>query len=97
MRDLALVLLEPKTEGRMAARLARHGEGPAVLYVAGTPGLDATVAAWRAAGIPAGSRASGPFGPSVLAVGPSGSPEVVAVAEGRPHGSPLERRPAAGE
>lgn len=31
---LALVLLEPATEGRLAATLARHGEGPVVLYVA---------------------------------------------------------------
>ncbi|MFM2105800.1 MAG: hypothetical protein RL338_832 [Chloroflexota bacterium] len=30
---IALVLLEPATEGRLAATLARHGEGPAVLYV----------------------------------------------------------------
>lgn len=31
---LAIVLLEPSTEGRLAAMLARHGEGPVVLYVA---------------------------------------------------------------
>jgi hypothetical protein len=28
-----LVVLEPSTEGRLAAHLARHGEGIAVLYV----------------------------------------------------------------
>lgn len=32
--SVALVLLEPSTEGRLAATLARHGEGPVVLYVA---------------------------------------------------------------
>jgi hypothetical protein len=32
---LALVLLEPSTEGRLAAALARRGEGVACLYVQG--------------------------------------------------------------
>jgi hypothetical protein len=35
------LLLEPDTEGRVAAALARHGEGPAVLYL----GLPVAVAA----------------------------------------------------
>jgi hypothetical protein len=30
---LAIVVLEPSTEGRLAAALARHGEGPCALYV----------------------------------------------------------------
>lgn len=83
--DPVLVLLEPATEGRIAARLARHGEGPAVLYVAGPGGPDATGAAWRGAGVGAGGRAPGPFGPSVLALGPRGGPEIVAVADGHPY------------
>ena len=29
----ALVLIEPSTEGRLAATLARHGEGPAAIWV----------------------------------------------------------------
>ena len=29
----ALVLLEPSTEGRLAATLARHGEGPAAIWL----------------------------------------------------------------
>ena len=33
-RPVALVLLEPSTEGRLAAALARRGEGIAVLYLA---------------------------------------------------------------
>jgi hypothetical protein len=43
--SLPLVLLEPATEGRIAASLARLGEGPVALYLAGVtpgPGEDAT-------------------------------------------------------
>ncbi len=36
-----LVLLEPATEGRLAAALARNGEGPVVLYVEGAGTADA--------------------------------------------------------
>src|SRR3546814_1078926 len=32
---LRLAILEPNTEGRLAATLARHDEGPAVLWVVG--------------------------------------------------------------
>ena len=32
---LALVLLEPSTEGRLAASLARHGEGPTAVWLVG--------------------------------------------------------------
>lgn len=58
----ALVLLEPSTEGRLAATLARHGEGWLVTWV--TP-----------AGAPAGDLSAelpGPFGPERLVLG--GSP-----------------------
>src|SRR5215212_370726 len=34
----AIVLLEPDTEGRLAATLARHGEGVGAIYVAPRPG-----------------------------------------------------------
>jgi hypothetical protein len=34
---IELLLLEPATEGRLAAALARHGEGPVALYVAALP------------------------------------------------------------
>jgi hypothetical protein len=38
---IALVLLEPTTEGRLAASLARHGEGPAAVWLVGpTPAED---------------------------------------------------------
>ncbi|OGO57876.1 MAG: hypothetical protein A2Z32_07260 [Chloroflexi bacterium RBG_16_69_14] len=58
-RDVALAILEPATEGRLAGMLARLGEGPAVIWlVAGD-----TVAADRPAATP------GPFGPERLMPG----------------------------
>ncbi len=56
--SVPVALLEPSTEGRLAAFLARHGEGPAVLYLAAqvfedrSPGDQAT--------------GSSPFGPARL-------------------------------
>jgi hypothetical protein len=59
---LALVLLEPETEGRLAATLARHDEGPAAVWLAVA---DPTVAAeaLRGAGVAIGEEQPGPFGP----------------------------------
>lgn len=61
-----VLVAEPCTEGLLAATLARHGEGPAVVYVAtAVPPTElrsrllAAGATWRAGG--------GPFGPAVLA------------------------------
>jgi hypothetical protein len=48
---LALAILEPATEGRLAAMLARHGEGPAVVWFASD---DAS---------PDLAASPGPFGP----------------------------------
>lgn len=58
--DLRIVLLEPETEGRLAATLARHGEGWAAI--------------WAATGDPApGGRLSaarpGPFGSERMVLG----------------------------
>jgi len=49
----SLVILEPSTEGRLAAMLARSGEGPAAIWLAGDddPAIDAT------------APTRGPFGP----------------------------------
>lgn len=55
----ALVLLEPSTEGRLAATLARHGEGPAAIWLADLT-TDPSAAVRRS--IPA----PGPFGTEVL-------------------------------
>lgn len=65
-----VVLLEPITEGRLAAALARRGEGPIALYVApprgagpwhDEPGHDGP---WHGPG-----AGEGPFGPQVLLAG----------------------------
>jgi hypothetical protein len=63
------VLLEPNTEGRLAASLARDGEGPCAVYLRPAGGLTAWVAAARAREVALGTRRAGPFGPQVLLVG----------------------------
>jgi GNAT superfamily N-acetyltransferase len=76
----AIVLLEPDTEGRLAAALARHGEGPATLYV-GVPDGAAAGARARLAGL--GVRVSagpGPFGEGIAVMGtPPWSPTLILV------------------
>lgn len=70
-----VVLLEPDTEGRVAAALARFGEGPAAIYLATADGA-----------LPhgAGPAVSGPFGRSAaLVTGDFRGPHVVAC-DGRP-------------
>ncbi|MEO8229919.1 MAG: hypothetical protein ABI628_09185 [Chloroflexota bacterium] len=75
------VLLEPFTEGRLAAFLARHGEAPAVLYVVPPAGgLEAAVARLTAARIRTRSG-SGPLGPAALVLGRSADePQLILVA-----------------
>jgi hypothetical protein len=46
-----IAVAEPSTEGRLAATLARHGEGPAGRYVLSPVGLEAVRALAAAAGI----------------------------------------------
>ncbi|HEU4673712.1 MAG TPA: hypothetical protein VFS32_12515 [Candidatus Limnocylindrales bacterium] len=71
-----LVLLEPSTEGRLAASLARRGEGPAVVYVR----TGRTAAGLRRAGLVLSAIAPGPFGPQALVLGGSRfGPHVIAV------------------
>ena len=93
------VLLEPSREGRLAATLARNGEGPAALYL-GTPEamLEAAVQAVEELGMHP-RRGEGPFGPQILAWsrppwgphillvpgrGDAGSPDVAALEPVRP-------------
>ena len=54
-----LAILEPITEGRLAATLARHDEGPAVLWVAGSPPHGRHLS----------TPADGPFGRELLVLG----------------------------
>jgi hypothetical protein len=61
-----VVLLEPSTEGRLAAALAKFGEGHVVDYMAGNPD---TVRAAAAAGVVLSAVARGPFGPERLVLG----------------------------
>lgn len=77
-----IALLEPRTEGRLAAWLARNGEGPAGAYLAVVAGLDAARRAGRRHR-PLSEVAEGPFGPSVLVLGgPVGGPHLVLVGPG---------------
>lgn len=67
-----VVLLEPATEGRLAAALARLGEGVTVLYLIADR---AAMMRLGEAGIVLGTELVGPFGPQRL------------VADGRRHAS----------
>jgi hypothetical protein len=64
-----LVILEPSTEGRLAASLARDGEGPAVLYLGAVDGLDAWLVEARKLGVIVSRPEAGPVGRSVLVLG----------------------------
>jgi hypothetical protein len=55
-----LLLLEPSTEGPLAAALARHGEGPLALYLVAQPEATERV---RAAGFQLSASRDGPLGP----------------------------------
>jgi hypothetical protein len=75
-----VLLLEPSTEGRLAASLARDGEGPAALYLRPAAGLRAWAADARARGVRLSARRVGPLGGSVLvAGGPVAGPHLVIV------------------
>ena len=89
----AFVLLEPSTEGRLAASLVRDSEGPCALYLAPAEGLAAWAAAARARGVRLGVRRVGPLGSQVLIVGgPAAGPHLLVVDAGRSS----NRAPAAG-
>lgn len=59
----SLVLLEPSTEARLAATLARHGEGPVALWLAVGNLADENL---FGAGRPIAQPQTGPFGPERL-------------------------------
>jgi hypothetical protein len=83
-----LVLSEPSTEGRLAASLARDGEGPCALYLAVAEGVDA----WRRTARGRGTRTSivqdGPLGPSALVLGGGVAGPHVIVVDPRGRSSP---------
>jgi hypothetical protein len=75
-----LVLSEPSTEGRLAASLARDGEGPCALYLRPVGGLAAWCAAARTRRAVMSRRELGPVGPQVLALGgPVAGPHLLVV------------------
>ncbi len=87
-RGARLVLLEPTTEGRLAGWLARHGEGPAAVWLAEDEGEGeggrGTVAGSEDGSVPASPAADGPFGPERLLAGrpgrlPGGGPHLLLV------------------
>jgi hypothetical protein len=67
----SVVILEPSTEGHLAAGLARNDEGPAGRYVAPPGGIDEA----RRAGLATGAEGRGPFGREALGF-PPGRPPV---------------------
>jgi hypothetical protein len=82
-----LALLEPSTEGRAAAALARHGEGPCALYLRPADGLDGWLAWMREAGLEerVGMPHDGPLGLQVALPGaPAAGPHVLVVERGAP-------------
>ncbi len=75
-----LLILEPRTEGRVAASLARWGEGPVALYLRPSAGLAAARDRVLAGGGRVTSTAAGPFGRSfAVAEGPAWGPHLVIV------------------
>jgi len=88
-----LAFAEPTTEGRLAATLARHGEGPCGRYLgfpqpASPDALDAFRRRAAAAGVAISPVEDGPFGPSVLLLTGSVTGPHLIVAERRPVPSP---------
>ncbi len=73
--DREIALIEPFTEGRLAAALARHGEGYVALYLIADSEAPARA---RAAGIVLSAAGSGPFGTGrLIAGGPRSGPFIV--------------------
>lgn len=64
--DLDVVLLEPSTEGRIAAALVRHGEGTVVRYLVTDAGAPERA---RKAGFAISAPAPGPLGAQRLVLG----------------------------
>lgn len=73
---IGLVLLEPSTEGRLAASLARHGEGPTAVWLDGSGAFD------RSDPPRTSVVGEGPLGPERLVLGgPVAGPHVLLLGE----------------
>lgn len=77
--DEPIALLEPRTEGRIAATLAHAGEGPAGRYVVAVDGLASVSVRAARSGIVLSRAEDGPFGPSALVLGAAAGPHLVLV------------------
>ena len=76
-----IAVAEPSTEGRLAATLARNGEGHAGTYLEATVDLDVVAARAAAAKVPLSRPAVGPFGRSVLVLPGKGSSRLLILVE----------------
>jgi hypothetical protein len=73
-----LAIAEPATEGRLAATLARHGEGPAGRYESVADNLARARARAADNGIAVSQVGQGPFGASMLVLlGPVTGPHLI--------------------
>ena len=81
-----IALLEPSTEGRLAAWLARNGEGPAGRYVGvgAAAAFDGLASKATALGLGVTPVAGGPFGPSRLVIRRSTSAPNLVLVDRRP-------------
>jgi len=77
---VSLALLEPNTEGRLAATLARHDEGPAAVWLA-VEDLAETAASLRTTARPGTTERAltGPYGAELLLDGPLHGPHLFLV------------------
>jgi hypothetical protein len=76
----SLVLLEPNTEGRLAASLARFGQEPVVSYMSSVAPADDVVGSAATAGIRLSPPTPGPLGMSRLVLGgPAWGPHLILV------------------
>ena len=75
---IALLLLEPNTEGRLAATLARHDEGPAAVWLAVEDPAEAVASLGRG-GHPVSPPQAGPYGGERLVDGPRYGPHLLVV------------------
>lgn len=75
-----VAVAEPSTEGRLAATLARHGEGPAGQYLRAPVRLAIVRQRTAAVGLSISRAVTGPFGTEILVLGgPVDGPHLILV------------------
>jgi hypothetical protein len=91
----SLVLLEPSTEGRLAASLARYGQGPVVSYLTTLVAGEDVVGPAAAAGVRLSPPAPGPLGVARLVLGGAASGPHLIVVEAADHAAGAAGSPTA--